>query len=157
MFQIMSKAIIFDVDGTLANVDPYIHYIRNVHNSSNFKKDFDKFHSESINAEPNQEVVEMLNKAFFDQYHVLVVTSRNESWRGVTSYWLAKNDIGHHALYMRKDNDFRPDYEVKKDILLNIKKHWDIVHAVDDNPSVLKLWHEYGIETTKIGTWDGVK
>lgn len=153
----MSKAIIFDVDGTLANVDPYIHYIRNVHNSSNFKKDFDKFHSESINAEPNQEVVEMLNKAFFDQYHVLVVTSRNESWRGVTSYWLAKNDIGHHALYMRKDNDFRPDYEVKKDILLNIKKHWDIVHAVDDNPSVLKLWHEYGIETTKIGTWDGVK
>lgn len=157
MFQIMSKAIIFDVDGTLANVDPYIHYIRNIHNSPNFKKDFDKFHSESINAEPNEEVVEMLNKAFFDQHHVLVVTSRNESWRGVTSYWLAKNDIGHHALYMRKDNDFRPDYEVKKDILLNIKKHWNVIHAVDDNPSVLRLWHEYGIETTKIGTWDGVK
>lgn len=151
----MHKAVIFDVDGTLANVYPYIHHIRNIHNSPDFKKDYDKFHSESINAEPNQEVVEMLNKAFFDQNHVLVVTSRNEYWRGVTSYWLAKNDIGHHALYMRKDGDFRPDYEVKKEILLKIKKHWNVVHAVDDNPSILKLWYEYGISTTKIGDWDG--
>lgn len=151
----MHKAVIFDVDGTLANVDPYLHHIRNIHHSPNFKKDFDTFHSESINAEPNAEVVEMLNRAFFDQHHVIIVTSRRETWRGVTSYWLAKNDIGHHALYMRKDGDFRPDYEVKKDILLSIKKHWNVIHAVDDNPAVLKLWFEYGIPTTKIGDWDG--
>jgi len=151
----MHKAVIFDVDGTLANVDPYLHHIRNIHHSPNFKKDFDTFHAESIDAEPNAEVVEMLNRAFFDQHHVIIVTSRRETWRGVTSYWLAKNDIGHHALYMRKDGDFRPDYEVKKDILLSIKKHWNVIHAIDDNPAVLKLWFEYGIPTTKIGDWDG--
>ena len=151
----MRNAIIFDVDGTLANVDPYLYNIRNVNNDPNFKKDYDKFHSDSINAEPNQEVVEMVNKAFFNQHHVIVVTSRNEYWRGVTSYWLAKNDIGHTALYMRKDGDFRPDYEVKSDILKRIKKQWNIIHAVDDNPAVLKLWFDHGIETTKIGDWDG--
>lgn len=151
----MHDAVIFDVDGTLADVSPYLYHIRNVYNSPNFKKDYDRFHEESINALPNTEVVEMLNKVFFDQKHVIVVTSRNEYWRGVTSYWLAKNDIGHHALYMRKDGDFRPDYEVKKDILHKIKKHWRVTHAVDDNPAVLKLWHDYGIETTKIGDWDG--
>jgi hypothetical protein len=106
---------------------------------------------------PNFEVIQMLNEAFFDQMHVLIVTSRKEIWRGLTSYWLAKNDIGHHALYMRNDEDNRPDYEVKKDILLKIKKHWNVIHAVDDNPNVIKLWKEYGIDTTKIGTWDGNK
>lgn len=150
-------AIIFDVDGTLADVSPYLHYVRNINNDPNFKKNFDKFHEESINALPNLEVVEMVNKAFFDQKHVIVVTSRRETWRGVTSYWLAKNDIGHHALYMRKDGDFRPDYEVKSEILGRIKKHWNVKHAVDDNPAVLKLWFEHGIPTTKIGDWDGTR
>lgn len=151
------EAIIFDVDGTLADVSPYLHYVRNVNDDPNFKKDFDKFHQESINALPNYEVVEMVNQAFFDQKHIIVVTSRRETWRGVTSYWLAKNDIGHHALYMRKDGDFRPDYEVKSEILGRIKKLWNVTHAVDDNPAVLRLWFEHGIPTTKIGDWDGTR
>jgi phosphoglycolate phosphatase-like HAD superfamily hydrolase len=146
-----SAAYIFDVDGTLANVDPYIHLVRGPN------KDYDAFHEASIDALPNFEVVEMLNQAFFDQMHVVVVTSRREKWRGVTSMWLAKNDIGHHALYMRGDDDYRSDYEVKSDILDKIKKHWRVVHAIDDNPSVIKLWEENGIPTTKIGTWDGSK
>jgi len=144
-------AYIFDVDGTLANVDPYLHYVRGPN------RDYEAFHEASVDALPNIEVVEMLNHAFFDQMHIIIVTSRKEKWRGLTSYWLAKNDIGHHALYMRSDDDNRPDYEVKKDILLKIKKHWNVVHAVDDNPNVIKLWEDHGIPTTKIGNWDGDK
>jgi len=144
-------AYIFDVDGTLANVDPYLHYVRGS------DRDYDAFHEASVDALPNFEVVQMLNEAFFDQMHVLIVTSRKEKYRGLTSYWLAKNDISHHALYMRKDDDNRPDYEVKKDILFSIKKHWNVFHAVDDNPNVIRLWEEHGIPTTKIGTWDGDK
>ncbi len=144
-------AYIFDVDGTLANVDPYIHLVRGPN------KNYEAFHEASINALPNFEVVQMLNEAFFDQMHVLVVTSRKEKWRGITSLWMAKNDIGHHALYMRHNDDNRPDYEAKKDMLTEIRKHWNVVHAIDDNPNVIKLWEEYGIPTTKIGTWDGNK
>ena len=144
-------AYIFDVDGTLANVDPYLHHVR----GSN--KDYEAFHEASVGALPNIEVVEMLNHAFFDQMHIIIVTSRKEKWRGLTSYWLAKNDIGHHALYMRSDDDNRPDYEVKKDILLKIKNHWNVIHAVDDNPNVIRLWEDHGIPTTKIGNWDGDK
>jgi hypothetical protein len=147
----VQPAYIFDVDGTLANVDPFIHLVRGPN------RDYDAFHEASIDALPNFEVVQMLNEAFFDQMHVLVVTSRKEKWRGLTSRWLANNDIGHHALYMRKDDDHRPDYEVKKDILIDIKNHWDVLHAVDDNPNVIRLWEEYGIPTTKIGDWDGSK
>ncbi len=58
---------------------------------------------------------------------------------------------------MRSDDDHRPDYEVKKDILDKINNYWDVLHAVDDNPSVIQLWQENNITTTKIGTWDGKK
>ena len=144
-------AFIFDVDGTLANVDPYLHLVR----GSN--KDYDAFHEASIDALPHSEVVDMLNKTVSDGHSVLIVTSRKEKWRGLTSMWLARNNIRSHALFMRSDDDHRPDYEVKKDILDKINNHWNVLHAVDDNPSVIQLWQEHNIPTTKIGTWDGKK
>jgi uncharacterized HAD superfamily protein len=144
-------AYIFDVDGTLANVDPYLHLVR----GSN--KDYDAFHEASIDALPNLDVVQMLNNAVADRHAILVVTSRKDKWRGLTSMWLAKNNLRSHALFMRADDDHRPDYEVKKDILEKINNHWNVVHAIDDNPSVIKLWEDHSIPTTKIGTWDGRK
>jgi hypothetical protein len=144
-------AHIYDVDGTLANVDPYLHHVR----GSN--RDYDAFHEASIHALPNYDVVQMLNDTVADGHHVLIVTSRKEKWRGLTSMWLAINNIRSHSLFMRADDDHRPDYEVKKDILDKINRQWDVLHAVDDNPSVIRLWEENAIPTTKIGTWDGNK
>ncbi len=145
------KAHIYDVDGTLANVDPYLHYVR----GSN--RDYDAFHEASIDALPNIEVLEMLNNSVADEYSVIIVTSRKEKYRGLTSMWLAKNKIRSHALFMRADNDNRPDYEAKKDMLDKITELWDVTHAVDDNPNVIRLWEDNNITTTKIGNWDGVK
>ena len=145
------KAHIYDVDGTLANVDPYLHYVR----GSN--KDYDAFHEASIDALPNIEVLEMLNNSVADGYSVIIVTSRKEKYRGLTSMWLAKNNITSHALFMRANDDNRPDYEAKKDMLDKITQLWDVTHAVDDNPNVIRLWEDNNITTTKIGNWDGVK
>jgi phosphoglycolate phosphatase-like HAD superfamily hydrolase len=144
-------AYIFDVDGTLANVDPFLYHVRDG------KKDYESFHRSSIDAKPNIDVFNMLNNAISKGHSILVVTSRKEKWRGLTSMWLAINNARSHGLFMRDNNDNRADYEVKKDILDKIKEFWDVVHAVDDNPNVIKLWQENGIPTTKIGNWDGVK
>lgn len=148
---IRPTAYIFDVDGTLANVDPYLHLVR----GSN--RDYNAFHEASIDALPNLDVVEMLNNAVADRHSILVVTSRKEKYRGLTSMWLAKNNIRSHGLFMRSDDDNRPDYEAKKDMLDKITKLWDVTHAVDDNPNVIRLWEDNNIPTTKIGTWDGIK
>jgi hypothetical protein len=144
-------AHIYDVDGTLANVDPYLHYVRGS------DRDYDAFHDASIDALPNMNVLEMLNNSVSDGHSILVVTSRKEKYRGLTSMWLAKNNIRSHALFMRADSDNRPDYEAKKDMLDKISLLWDVTHAVDDNPNVIRLWKDHGIATTKIGTWDGNK
>ncbi len=145
------EAHIYDVDGTLANVDPYLHYVR----GSN--RDYRAFHEASIDALPNTEVVEMLNNTVADQCAVIIVTSRKEKYRALTSMWLAKNNIRSHALFMRADNDDRPDYEAKKDMLDKITKLWNVTHAIDDNPNVIRLWQDNNIPTTKIGDWDGNK
>ena len=144
-------AHIYDVDGTLANVDPFLHFVRGD------KKHYDAFHSASIHALPNIDVLEMLNNSFSDGHCIIIVTSRKEKYRGLTSMWLAKNNIRSHALFMRADDDNRPDYEAKKDILDKINDLWEVTHAVDDNPNVIKLWEDNNIPTTKIGTWDGKK
>lgn len=99
----------------------------------------------------------MLNNSVSDGHSILVVTSRKEKYRGLTSMWLAKNNIRSHGLFMRADDDNRPDYEAKKDILDKITQLWDVTHAVDDNPNVIRLWEDNKIPTTKIGTWDGNK
>ena len=151
MIRIKPTAYIFDVDGTLANVDPYLHHVRGPN------RDYNAFHEASIDALPNIEVVQMLNNAVSDRHSILIVTSRKEKYRGLTSMWLAKNNIRSHALFMRADDDSRPDYEAKKDMLDKISILWNVLHAVDDNPNVIKLWEDHNIPTTKIGTWDGNK
>jgi FMN phosphatase YigB (HAD superfamily) len=149
--KIKPPAYIFDVDGTLANVDPYLHLVR----GSN--RDYDAFHKASIGALPILETVQILNHTVADNIAVLVVTSRKEKYRGLTSLWLAKNKLTSHALFMRADDDNRPDYETKKDMLDKISEHWNVLHAIDDNPNVIRLWEDHDIPTTKIGTWDGNK
>lgn len=144
-------AYIFDVDGTLANVDPFLPLIRNGN------KDYDSFHLLSIDAIPNFDVVQMLNNAYSDNNAIIIVTSRKEKWRALTSLWLKNNNISSDALFMRLDNDDRSHYDIKKDILDRISQMWDVVHAVDDHPDIIRLWEENGISTTKIGTWDGNK
>ena len=150
-------AWIFDVDGTLVNVDPILNILLNQDRSSDsFKQNYDDFHKESISCEPHKDVVDMAIKARND-FDIIIVTARKEKYRNLTSRWLKNNNVIHDALFMRQNDDYREDYAVKKDILEHVKVYWDVKHAVDDNPSIIELWEENGIETTKIGTWDGIK
>lgn len=140
-------AIIVDVDGTLADVTSIRHHVLNR------PKNFEAFHSEAVHVPPHMHVVDMVNKAKNDGHDILVVTARRARWRDSTAFWLALNGIPSDALYMRADKDGRPDYEVKKEILEKISQTWTVVHAIDDNPNVIRLWEENGISTTTIEGW----
>lgn len=141
-------AQIFDMDGTLVNVDAIRHHVMGV------PKNFDEFHSRAIDAPSNFEVVTMLYRAKEIHSHdIIIVTARKEQWRAQTSFWLAMHQIPSDALFMRNNNDGRPDYEVKKGILHRIRQCWEVVHATDDNPAVIALWESEGIPTTRVGNW----
>ena len=84
---------------------------------------------------------------------VIVVTARRRQWWWHTALWLREQEVPYAHLAMRGDLDKRKDTEVKRDILTTIRRHYNVVRAVDDNPSVIALWQEEGIPTITVPGW----
>lgn len=139
-------AVVFDMDGTLVDVGTLVDkYMRGS------KRNFHAFHTESEFSPSHDWVAEAARKCAAKGYAVLVVTARQATYVGATSRWLVNNHIPVDHLFMRGHDDFRPDYEAKRDIVADIEaRGFRIVHAYDDNPQVLRLWHELGITTTTV-------
>lgn len=143
------NALIVDVDGTLVDVSSIRHYVvPPTPMPKGWYKDFHAFHSHSVTCPPNRAVVDHAIRAHLLGTKVLIVTARRAMYRHATAWWLALNGVPSDALYMRGDKDGREDYLVKKDILDSIRTRYNVIHAVDDNPSVIALWEEEGIPTT---------
>ena len=147
----MKSCVIFDMDGTLADVSSIRHHLRPEHGK---RKDFDTFHSESVNVPPHAHVVNAAHVAKLLGHDVLVVTARRHMWRHHTAWWLAMHGVPSDALFMRGNDDHRPDFEVKKDILHTIRQAWNPIHAWDDNPAVIRLWESEGIPVSIVPGWD---
>lgn len=142
-------AVIYDVDGTLANVSGIRHYINGE------ARNFDKFHKAASYVRPNQYVLDAMQ---FDKecgFTTFVVTGRNEKYRYTTSVWLQKWNAPFDYLLMRPDGDFRKDVEIKREILMSIRQRgYSVLHAWDDNPNIIKLWREEGIPVTVVPGWE---
>ena len=145
-------AIIFDMDGTLANVSSIRHLV--VPNDERNWKDFNAFHEASASVPANAHVVNHAQVAHMLGHAVIIVTARKAMWARHTAMWLALNGVPSDAMFMRGNNDHRADRLVKQDILTAIRHTWDVVHAVDDNPNVIALWESEGIPTTVVEGWE---
>lgn len=151
----MEDAVIFDCDGTLFDVSSIRYLLNGIRANGKPDKNFDRFHEEGVNVPVHEWVAEAARQFHKDQIAVLIVTARKHKWRNHTAWALALNDIPSDGLWMRGNNDNRPDYEVKKDILRQIRGHgYNVIHAFDDNPAVIQLWKEEGIPTTIVPGWE---
>lgn len=148
-------AVIFDMDGTLADVSLIRHHLKAVKPNGKPDKDFTRFHEEGVNVPPHQWVVDAAREYHEKGIAVLIVTARKRMWEKHTSWFLALHDIPSDDMFMRGNKDNRPDYELKKDILEMIRfQGYNVIHAYDDNPAVIRLWQEEGIPTTIVPGWE---
>jgi beta-phosphoglucomutase-like phosphatase (HAD superfamily) len=151
----MRTAVIFDMDGTLANVSSIRHHLTTFEATKRRAiKHFNRFHAESVNVPPHSHVVNAAQVAKMLGHDVLIVTARKHMWRHHTAWWLAMHDVPSDALFMRGNKDDRPDFDVKKDILSTIRQAWNPIHAWDDNPSIIALWKQEGIPHTVVDGWE---
>lgn len=138
------KVCVFDMDGTLCDVRSIRDYV------TGDVKDFPTFHRLSRGCPENKQVTGLLWDAVAAGYTVIVVTARPEQFRDLTQEWLLERSIT-APLYMRKDGDYRPDFEVKDDILDQVERdHGTVEHAVDDNPALVELFERRGVDLVKV-------
>lgn len=142
----LPDAVLFDMDGTLCDVAGIRHLIKG-------PGGFDAFHRASIDCPPHAWVVQAAREQNAAGRAVLIVTARMATYRDITAMWLALHQVPSDGMWMRADGDFRPDYQVKREILARIRKRYTVVGAYDDNPQVLKLWREEEIPVTVVPGW----
>ena len=135
--------IVFDIDGTLANIEHRLDYVRSK------PKNWPAFDAGIPNDTVNPHVAEAFHSLKAAGNEIIFASGRNERSRDATMKWLQDNRFWNYTakLYMRKADDFRGDDIVKREILDEIVADWgrkpDMVF--DDRPRVVRMWRDEGI------------
>ncbi len=156
-------AIIFDVDGTLANIDHRRHFVQNL--PAGVEQDWEGF----IKAMPQDKanspitwlsrVINGANEPYDypeneEPYdfcpEVIICTGRSENDRAITEKWLKDNGVFYRQLYMRKPGDFRPDELAKREMLNLIREDFIPMLVFDDRDSVVSMWREAGLTCCQV-------
>jgi hypothetical protein len=133
-------AVLCDIDGTLANVDHRLHFVNTK------PKNWPAFFAAAKHDVLNHPVAEVIH-ALAAKYPILLVSGRPEHLRDLTLQWLADHGVPYEQLYMRPDNDYRPDDIIKEEILNKIlaEKEYKPMFVFDDRLSVCALWIRKGL------------
>lgn len=136
--------VIFDIDGTLANIEHRLGYVRSQ------PKNWAAFDAGIPNDKVNEPVARVFHSLHNGENTIIFASGRSERSRQATVDWLRANKMwfgSYSRLYMRKADDFRPDDVVKREILDQIIADYgrkpDMVF--DDRPRVVRMWRDNGI------------
>lgn len=150
----MSKIYVFDVDGTLMDINHRRHFVENEK-----KKDFKSFFAAMDQDTPRQEIFDLANfLAYSKMGHggfndVIVVSGRNERHREITEKQLEL--LEYKTLILRPDDNYEPDYVFKQSVLdMLIESDLKPDMVFDDRPSVIAMWRKNGIECCDVGGWN---
>lgn len=140
------NAVIFDIDGTLANNNH-----RSPYSLDSLIKDT-----------PISVVVESLLMHYKQGYRIILVSGRHQGNSGdpkkhlnSTIEWLKKYDIPYDHLYMRKHNDKRKDDVIKEEIFWNyIADNYNVKAAYDDRDRVVAMWRRIGVPCFQVAFGD---
>ena len=167
----MKKTIIFDLDGTLANIDVR----RDKSLKPNGKLDWEIFAAPDsiLNWDtPNQPVIKMAQLFKADGFNIVIFSGRNDRGFVATKLWLTEHDVPHDLLVMRPDKfkanswpiadgnpatpDMRwmPDEILKKVMLDTFVDINDVFLVVDDRDKVVKMWRDLGLNTFQVAPGD---
>lgn len=135
------KCALFDIDGTLANID----HRRNLLEGD--RPNWRSFKERMGEDTPNLPIVDLYKTLWESRkFQLILVSGRGEEHRKITETWLTWNLIPFERLLMRPLNDFRPDTDIKLEILGQlIREGKEISFVVDDRNSVVDMWRKNGI------------
>ena len=132
------EIVIFDIDGTLADVSERIHHLRRK------PKDWDAFFAGMAQDKTIQSMVRLCNLLYAAGVTIILCSGRNEKHRQETVAWLAEKGVNYHKLLLRKDGDRRSDVIAKRELLAGIDKR-HVLFVVEDRSRVVEMWRAQGL------------
>jgi hypothetical protein len=146
------KTVIFDLDGTLADIETR----RVISIKENGKMDWDIFFDpKNISLDtPNRPVITMAKLLKESGHRIVILSGRSKVTKDATRDWLKQFDVPFDVLKMRPDNKefkFMPDDQLKKLWLDQLFPNTDDVLCVfDDRDKVVKMWRENGLSCLQV-------
>lgn len=133
--RVLPKAVIFDVDGTLACMTGRTAY------------EWDKVGQDTVDP-----IVKSLCNTLYDEgYVVIIMSGRDSVCRKHTEDWLKTHGINYSVLYMRAQDDMRKDTIVKEELYMSyVYGKYNVVRVVDDRPSVCRKWRDLGLNVIQV-------
>lgn len=137
------QAIIFDVDGTLAeNMDGRI--ARHGKKAAPFQE------WDAWDDKPSEHVIKMLN-SLKDEFSIIICSGRKDSAKDVLKDWFRENDVYYDEIFMRKHDDNRKDSIIKSEIYFeHIEPFYDVFTVFDDRDQVVEMWRENGLKCFQV-------
>ena len=149
----MKKVIIFDVDGTIADVEHRRHL---VNGDKGFKPDWTAFRKATRFDTPVQWVCDIAKRHIAQGDEVAFFSARNESERKITekqiSQWIGD---GHKGVFLRPDDDFTPDDVFKSELadkFIDMGGKIDLIF--DDRQRVVDMWRDKGFTVVQVAEGD---
>jgi len=146
------KTVIFDLDGTIADIEAR----RSLSTKENGKMNWDVFFDpNNIDLDlPNWSVITMAQILRKEGYRIVIFSGRSKATKEVTKAWLEKFDVPFQLLKMRptsRDFMFMPDDELKKKWLDDLfPNKEDILCVFDDRDKVVKMWRDNGLTCMQV-------
>jgi hypothetical protein len=135
------KAIICDIDGTVADCRHRLHHVL-----PGGKRNWDAFFATMADDTPIQPVIDALFSFARAGHAIVMCSGRPERYRKITEDWLTYSYVPFSRLYMRPDDDTRPDHIVKAQIFRGILEDgYEPLLVIDDRQSVVDMWRDNGL------------
>jgi len=152
------KAIIVDIDGTIADLTHRLHFIM----PPNKKRNYPAFFETMAKDTPKKNVIEIVEH-LAKTYKIVLITGRPEAWRKATQDWLHEHTVevwlaSLDDLHMRPDDDFISDEILKARIYdEKIKDRYDVIGIFEDRQCVVDMWRKKGLTCFQVDQWEEIK
>jgi hypothetical protein len=147
----MTKVIVFDIDGTLANIEHRRAFV------ATKPKNWKAFNAGIVNDTPHEDIVDLASMFWShpDYHRIILCSGRGEEHRKETEDQMWKFGVKYAQLYMRPAKDHRPDYIVKVELLQQIRKeHGEPKFWFDDRKQVVDAIRAEGVRVLQVAPGD---
>ena len=142
------KVIVFDIDGTLANITHRRHWV------ATKPKNWAAFNAAMANDTVYEDIHWLLD-TFKTSCQIILCSGRGDDTRLVTERWLEDNNIYYNQLFMRRAGDYRQDSIVKVELLAQIRQwHGEPYIWFDDRNQVVDAIRAQGVRVCQVAPGD---